>query len=151
MQNVPIRTVFGEITDFLATNPTPEEIVAYELPEDLQARAHELLDKNGEGELTPEEQRLRRLDPKAFRRRFANRVRFSLDNETIERNLVRARTSRSGALRPTLNMPFLRSNRTYYFAVSAIYYTPDGIAIQSDLSREVFAVLRRRAHFRAAP
>lgn len=55
MQNVPIRTVFGEITDFLATNPTPEEIVAYKLPEDLQARAHELLDKNGEGELTPEE------------------------------------------------------------------------------------------------
>lgn len=55
MQNTPIRTVFGAITDFLATNPTPEEIVAYELPEDLQARAHELLDKNGEGELTPEE------------------------------------------------------------------------------------------------
>ena len=55
MQNTPSRTVFGEITDFLATNPTPAEIVAYELPEDLQARAHELLDKNGEGELTPEE------------------------------------------------------------------------------------------------
>ena len=55
MQNVPTRTVFGEITDFLATNPTPEEIVAYRLPDDLQARAHELLDKNGEGELTPEE------------------------------------------------------------------------------------------------
>jgi hypothetical protein len=55
MQITPIRSVFGEISDFLATNPTPEEIVAYELPEDLQARAHELLDKNGEGELTPEE------------------------------------------------------------------------------------------------
>jgi hypothetical protein len=55
MQNIPIRTVFGELTDFLATNPTPEEIVAYELPEDLQARAHELLDKNGEGDLTPQE------------------------------------------------------------------------------------------------
>ena len=55
MQNVPSRTVFGEITDFLATNPTPEEIIAYRLPDDLQARVHELLDKNGEGELTPEE------------------------------------------------------------------------------------------------
>ena len=55
MQTIPIRTVFGEITDFLATNPTPEEIVDYELPEDLQARAHELLDKNGEGDLTREE------------------------------------------------------------------------------------------------
>ena len=55
MQNASARTVFGEITDFLATNPTPEEIVAYRLPDNLQARAHELLDKNGEGELTPEE------------------------------------------------------------------------------------------------
>ncbi len=55
MQNTPVRTVFGEITDFLATNPTPEEIIAYRLPDDLQARAHELLDKNGEGKLTPEE------------------------------------------------------------------------------------------------
>ncbi len=55
MQNTPIRTVFGEITDFLATSPTPEEIVAYELPQELQARAHVLLDKNGEGDLTPEE------------------------------------------------------------------------------------------------
>ena len=55
MLNAPVRTVFGEITDFLATNPTPEEIIAYELPEGLQARAHELLDKNGEGELTAKE------------------------------------------------------------------------------------------------
>jgi hypothetical protein len=55
MENAPVRTVFGEITDFLATNPTPEAIIAYTLPDDLQARAHELLDKNGEGDLTPEE------------------------------------------------------------------------------------------------
>lgn len=55
MQNTPVRTVFGEITDFLATNPTPKEIIAYRLSDDLQARAHELLDKNGEGELTSEE------------------------------------------------------------------------------------------------
>ncbi len=55
MQNIPARTIFGEITDFLATNPTPEEIIAYRLPDDLQARAHELLDRNSEDELTPEE------------------------------------------------------------------------------------------------
>ncbi len=55
MLNAPVRSVFSEITDFLATNPTPEEIIAYRLPDDLQVRAHELLDKNGEGELTPEE------------------------------------------------------------------------------------------------
>jgi type II secretory pathway component PulK len=55
MQNAPVRTVFGEITDFLATNPTPEEIIAYRLPDDLQVRAHELLNLNSEDELTPEE------------------------------------------------------------------------------------------------
>jgi hypothetical protein len=55
MLNAPVRSVFSEITDFLATNPTPEEIIAYRLPDDLQVRAHELLDKNGEGELTSEE------------------------------------------------------------------------------------------------
>ena len=55
MFNAPMRTVFDVITDFLASEPTPEEIIAYQLPDDLQERAHELLDKNGEGELTPEE------------------------------------------------------------------------------------------------
>lgn len=55
MLDAPARSVFSEITDFLATNPTPEAIIAYHLPDDLQARAHELLDKNSEGELTPEE------------------------------------------------------------------------------------------------
>ena len=55
MQNAPARTVFNVITDFLATEPSPQEIIAYQLPEDLQARVHALLDKNGEGDLTPEE------------------------------------------------------------------------------------------------
>lgn len=53
MQNAPVRTIFSEITDFLATNPTPEAIVAYQLPEVLQARANELAEHNGEGELSP--------------------------------------------------------------------------------------------------
>lgn len=55
MQNVPARTVFSEITDFLATNPTPEAIIAYRFPDDLQERAHELLERNGEGELSNSE------------------------------------------------------------------------------------------------
>lgn len=55
MQNVPTRTVFSEITDFLATNPTPEAIIAYRLPDELQARAHELLELNGEGQLSDAE------------------------------------------------------------------------------------------------
>ena len=55
MLNMPVRSVFSEITDFLATNPTPQEIIAYQLSEDLQTRAHELLERNGEDQLTPEE------------------------------------------------------------------------------------------------
>ncbi|MBK8030923.1 MAG: hypothetical protein IPK17_15810 [Chloroflexi bacterium] len=52
MQHAPSRTVFGVITDFLATNPTPEEIIAYRLPDDLEARALELLDPQWRGQLS---------------------------------------------------------------------------------------------------
>ncbi len=55
MQDAPARTIFSEITDFLATNPTPEAIIAYQLPQDLQSRAHYLLERNNRGELTPAE------------------------------------------------------------------------------------------------
>lgn len=55
MQTTPTRTVWGEITDFLATEPTPEAIIAYRLPEDLQARATALLEKNSEDDLTDQE------------------------------------------------------------------------------------------------
>lgn len=55
MLDAPVRSVFGEITDFLATIPTPEAIIAYELPDHFQARAAELLEKNGEGELSERE------------------------------------------------------------------------------------------------
>ncbi len=55
MENIPVRSVFSEITEFLATNPTPEEIIAYRLPDELNERAHHLLDLNGEDELTSEE------------------------------------------------------------------------------------------------
>jgi hypothetical protein len=55
LQAASIRTIFGEITDFLAANPTPEQIINYRLPADLEARAYELLDRNGEGELTADE------------------------------------------------------------------------------------------------
>lgn len=50
------RTVFDVITDFLAAEPTPEELIAYHLPNDLQARADELLERNGEGQLTFDQQ-----------------------------------------------------------------------------------------------
>ena len=56
MQTAPLRTLFGVITDFLASDPSPEEIIAYRLPDDLQARAHDLLERNGEGLLTLDEE-----------------------------------------------------------------------------------------------
>ncbi len=55
MLNAPVRTVFDVITDFLATEPSPQEIIAYHLPDDLQQRLDDLLNKNGEDLLTPAE------------------------------------------------------------------------------------------------
>ena len=40
-------------TDFLASEPSPQEIIAFHLPDDLQQRLDDLLDKNGEDLLTP--------------------------------------------------------------------------------------------------
>jgi len=55
MQNIPTRTVFDEITDFLATEPSPQEIIAYHLPDELQQRADYLAELNGEDQLVPRE------------------------------------------------------------------------------------------------
>lgn len=52
MQNAPTRTVFDVITDFLATEPSPQQIIDYFLPDDLQTRADYLAERNGEGLLT---------------------------------------------------------------------------------------------------
>jgi hypothetical protein len=48
MQSAPSRTVFDMITDFLATEPSAQEIIDYFLPDDLQTRLDDLLDRNGE-------------------------------------------------------------------------------------------------------
>ncbi|MBL8134125.1 MAG: hypothetical protein JNL42_19850 [Anaerolineae bacterium] len=56
MQNTSIRTVFDVITDFLASAPTAEALFAYHLPDDLQARVDELIERNGEGLLSFDEQ-----------------------------------------------------------------------------------------------
>jgi hypothetical protein len=52
MQSIPTRTVFDVITDFLATGPSPQQMIDFYMPDDLQARLDELLDKNGAGEIT---------------------------------------------------------------------------------------------------
>ena len=56
MQYATIGTVFDVITDFLASDPTPDALIAYHLPDDLQARVDELVERNGEGQLTFDEQ-----------------------------------------------------------------------------------------------
>lgn len=55
MQITPTRAVFDVITDFLASEPTPQQIVDYLLPADLQERADDLAERNAEGQLTYEE------------------------------------------------------------------------------------------------
>jgi hypothetical protein len=51
----PPQTILDVVADFLANNPTPDEIVAYQLPSILQERAHDLLERNAQDVLTEEE------------------------------------------------------------------------------------------------
>jgi hypothetical protein len=56
MSATPVRTVFDVITDFLASDPTAEAILAYRLPDDLEQRALQLLARQRENHLTFEEE-----------------------------------------------------------------------------------------------
>lgn len=55
MDFAPEKTVKDVVTDFLGSAPTLEQIAAYRLPDALQARAHDLLEKNRAGSLTDDE------------------------------------------------------------------------------------------------
>lgn len=55
--DTPVRNVPDAIAEFLTSDPTDDELLAYMFPEDIQARVHFLLDRNGEGELTILEER----------------------------------------------------------------------------------------------
>jgi hypothetical protein len=56
MQPAPARTVFDVITDFLAADPSPEAILAYRLPMELEDRARQLLERKREAALTFDEE-----------------------------------------------------------------------------------------------
>lgn len=56
MQPAPARTVFGVITDFLASDPESQAILDYRLPPELEVRALELLARKREGRLTFDEE-----------------------------------------------------------------------------------------------
>ena len=49
------RTITDVVTDFLSSAPSLQEIAAYRLPDELQERAHRLLDANRSGTLSHED------------------------------------------------------------------------------------------------
>lgn len=55
--DTPVRSVPDAVAEFLSSDPTDDELLAYKFPEEIQARVHFLLDRNGEGELTILEER----------------------------------------------------------------------------------------------
>lgn len=55
MIKAPVRNPIDVVAEFLASDPTDEELLAYRFSDDLQDRVHYLLDRNGEDELTCEE------------------------------------------------------------------------------------------------
>lgn len=56
MAFAPTDILFDEILDFLASTPSPAQIIAYTPPESLQARLSELLAKNRLSRLSESEQ-----------------------------------------------------------------------------------------------
>jgi hypothetical protein len=69
----PSAVLFDEILDFLTSQRTPEQIVAFQPPEALQQQLSALLDRNRQGSLTPEEQS--ELDEFLRMNRFMSRLR----------------------------------------------------------------------------
>lgn len=53
---VPIHPAHDSMLDFLVEKATPEEILAFQLTDAERERTLELLDKQNEGTLTPEEE-----------------------------------------------------------------------------------------------
>jgi hypothetical protein len=49
------QSIFSELADFLASQPTLEDLAAYQVSDGIQRYIDELLDKNREGGLSAEE------------------------------------------------------------------------------------------------
>jgi hypothetical protein len=50
-----ISPVYQELIEYLAQVATPAQILSFKVSDVMQQRADDLLDRNNEGELTPEE------------------------------------------------------------------------------------------------
>lgn len=55
MVAVHVPTAYEELVNYLAERATPEEILAFQISEEAQARAEVLLENNSAGSLTLEE------------------------------------------------------------------------------------------------
>ena len=55
MSLMPAETLLDEITDFILSRPTEEEIINFRPSDRLNERLHELLDKNSHDAITSEE------------------------------------------------------------------------------------------------
>ena len=68
------ETLFDDILDFLASTPSPVQIIEYKPPEALQDRLSELLAKNRTGQLSETEQT--ELDEFLRMNRFMSRLKI---------------------------------------------------------------------------
>ena len=50
-----ITSAFEELVEYLAKIATPEQILAFKVSDAIQERGEELLDKNNDNEISPEE------------------------------------------------------------------------------------------------
>jgi hypothetical protein len=55
MQATPSTTLMDEILDFVLSRPMLEDVIAYQVPYELDERLHYLLDRNSQDELTLDE------------------------------------------------------------------------------------------------
>lgn len=74
MALAPIDTLFDEILEFLASTPTPQQIIDYQPPEPLQQRLSDLLARNRSGGLSEIEQT--ELDEFLRLNRFMSRLKL---------------------------------------------------------------------------
>jgi hypothetical protein len=51
----PAKTILEEVADFTMSAPTPQQIIAYQIPDALQKRALDLLQRHRDNQLSPEE------------------------------------------------------------------------------------------------
>jgi hypothetical protein len=70
----PTDTLFDSVLDFLASTPTPEQIIAFQPPEALQKRLSDLLELNRSHRLTETEQT--ELDEFLRMNRFMSRLKL---------------------------------------------------------------------------